>query len=218
MELIRERSANGQDAIVRRPRRAAGGGTVLKKSAVAVLATMLATYGGWYCQEKAAVGFCNIGREAKPLVNVNTDNLPPFALELIEPQCIPCPAHAYCHPNFEVTCEKDYKIQPHPLSLGGLLPFPPTCEPNQERARRMMMVTNQGIEVLRDRRAKFECGDLKDDKGKPAKSVELTADKLKDEVSKKRKRGMSDQEFADLWPAALGEIEKREEVEVNGHE
>jgi len=43
--------------------------------------------------------------------------------------------------------------------------------------------------------------------------VEINAEELKKEVSKKRRKGMGEAEFEELWFGAIGEIEGREEVE-----
>jgi len=111
----------------------------------------------------------------------------------------------------EVSCEQDFILTQHPLSLGGLWPLPPTCEPDGEKGRRVQAVAARAIEELRERRAKWECGSLVDDKGKEVK-VEMPEQELKKEVGKKRRRGMSEQEFEDLWQGALGEIMSRDEV------
>jgi hypothetical protein len=71
------------------------------------------------------------------------------------------------------------------------------------------------VEELRERRAKFECGDLVDEHGHHVSTPEIDAEELKREVSKKRRKGMSESEFEGLWGGALGEIEGREEVETN---
>lgn len=88
--------------------------------------------------------------------------------------------------------------------------MPPTCEPDSEKARRVKAVADKAVEELRDRRAKYECGQLKDD-GKAA-SPEIAESKLKEEVAKKRRKGLSDSEFDDLWKGAIGEIIDKEEV------
>ena len=99
-----------------------------------------------------------------------------------------------------------------PLSLGGLVPLPPTCEPDGEKVKRVQAVADKAIENLRERRAKFECNELVDETGKETPVVEIDEEDLKQEVSKKRRKGMSDAEFDDLWKGALGEIKGREEV------
>lgn len=69
------------------------------------------------------------------------------------------------------------------------------------------------MDALRERRAKWECGDLVDEKGIPELTVEIDAEALKKEMSKKRRKGMSAAEFEELWGGAIGEIEGRDEVE-----
>jgi hypothetical protein len=214
MELVRERSQNGQSAIV--PRRSAKKQPKGMSSAGpiwVVLLTLLGGYATWYRQEKLAVGYCGVGREPHHIVSDKVPQFPDWAIAIAEPQCESCPQHAYCYEQLKTKCEPDFVLKHHPLSLGGLIPLPPTCEPDGEKVRRIKVVADRAVEELRERRAKFECGDLVDEEGVPLASVEIDANDLKKEVSKKRRKGMSEAEFEDLWAGALGEIEGREEVE-----
>jgi len=97
--------------------------------------------------------------------------------------------------------------------------LPPTCEPDGEKVRRVKMVADKAVEELRDRRAKFECGELVDEQGAPDPVVEIEEDVLKQEVASKRSKKMGETEFEELWVAAIGEIRGREEVEskVDGY-
>lgn len=212
MELVRERSANGRNALgPRRPKKKPKAAGVAGPLWVVFL-TLLGGYATWYRQEKLAVGYCGVGRDAHQIVPSGVQ-LPDWALVLAEPQCEPCPQHAYCFEQFKTQCEPDFVLKPHPLSLGGLVPLPPTCEPDGEKVRRVKAVADRAVEELRERRAKFECGKLVDETGVPLPSAEIDAEELKKEVSKKRRKGMTEAEFEDLWVGALGEIEGREEVE-----
>lgn len=91
--------------------------------------------------------------------------------------------------------------------------MPPTCEPDGEKVRRVKMVADKAIEELRERRAKFECGELVDEQGVPEPMVEIEEDVLKEDVSQKRSKKMGAAEFEELWIAAIGEIRGREEIE-----
>ena len=112
----------------------------------------------------------------------------------------------------QVRCDPDFVLQSHPLSLGGLLPLPPTCEPDGEKVRKVQAVAERAVEELRDRRAKFECGELTDETGKALPTVEIEEPQLKAQVSQKRRRGMSAAEFEELWKGAIGEVLSRDEV------
>ncbi|KAF9889251.1 inner nuclear membrane protein enriched at telomere/subtelomere region [Aspergillus nanangensis] len=172
-----------------------------------VILSLFTSFGAWWRKEKIEMGFCGIG---KPTWSLSETKVPEWA-EVLEPQCEPCPPHAFCYPNFEVRCEHDFLLKAHPLSLGGLIPLPPTCEPDSEKARRVKAVADKAIEQLRDRRAKWECGELAD-VGKETAGPEISEPELREEVGKKRRKGMSDAEFDDLWKGALGEIIAKEEV------
>ncbi|KAF7543484.1 hypothetical protein G7Z17_g10700 [Cylindrodendrum hubeiense] len=174
---------------------------------------LLGAYLAWYRQEKIAVGYCGLGRPAQDIIPEDfplPDALRPF----IEPECELCPQHAYCYADFEVRCEANFVLEPHPLSLGGFVPLPPTCEPDGEKARRVQAVADKAIEELRDRRAKFECGELVNEEGQQEESPGIPEEELKATVSRKRSKRLNSDEFDELWAAAIGEVTARDEVEV----
>ncbi|KAL1906764.1 inner nuclear membrane protein enriched at telomere/subtelomere region [Sporothrix stenoceras] len=217
------RSGKTSKAVATRRRK--GVASALATPLLVLLLTLLGVYGAWYRQEKRAVGFCGLGRLAVPLLSEQIEKLEwlpgwvrdieiPNSLQVfIEPTCEPCPPHAFCYSDFTVRCENGYIEKPHPLALGGLVPLPPTCEPDGERARRVKAVADKAIEELRDRRAKWECGDLVDDDGQLPEDPAIDVPVLKEVISEKRSKKMSKEEFDDLWTAAIGDIESRDEVE-----
>ena len=234
LELVRERAAKGysgselipsrQSTVIRRRRKPAS--TVTKSVTWAVLLTLVGSIATWYRKEKIDIGYCGVGQPEWSLSNYNT-NIPTWMKDSLQPVCEPCPQHAFCYPDMEVKCEPDFVLKPHPLSLGGLIPLPPTCEPDGEKVRRVKAVADRAVEELRERRAAYECGEeVKQSDimnahdevktvvkaGKP--KLEIFEEALRHEVSKMRRKGMSDEEFNDLWQGALGEISGREEVEV----
>ncbi|TVY37513.1 Inner nuclear membrane protein [Lachnellula subtilissima] len=212
LELVRERSVNGIDALgPRRPKKQEDRKFNKKGPIWVALLTLLGGYATWYRQEKVAVGYCGVGRNAYEVIPKNMD-VPDWVRVMAEPECEACPQHAYCRSNLDTECEADFVLKPHPLSLGGLVPLPPTCEPDGEKVRRVKAVADKAINELRDRRAKWECGDLTDEAGSPEPTVEIDAEELKKEVSKKRRKGMGEEEFEELWAGAIGEIKGREEV------
>ncbi|KAE8442685.1 hypothetical protein EG329_002930 [Mollisiaceae sp. DMI_Dod_QoI] len=212
LELVRERAVNGENAVgPLRPKRKQTR-SISKKGPLSVaLLALLGGYAAWYRQEKVAVGYCGVGREATQVVPAGVE-VPDWVRILAEPQCEPCPQHAYCSENLETHCEADYVLKPHTLSLGGLVPLPPSCEPDGEKVRRVKAVADRAVEELRERRAKFECGELTNEAGLPEQTVEIDAEELKKEVSKKRRKGMGEAEFEELWAGAIGEIKGRDEV------
>jgi hypothetical protein len=135
-------------------------------------------------------------------------------MPFVEPECEPCPPHAYCYEDFTVRCEPDFILKPHPLSLGGVVPLPPTCEPDGEKVRRVQAVADKAVEELRYRRAKFECGEPAEPEGAPVDSPSIEEEELKEVLSQKRSKRMNAEEFDDLWTAAIGEVKARDEVQV----
>ncbi|KAI0175715.1 Man1-Src1p-C-terminal domain-containing protein [Hypoxylon sp. FL1284] len=228
LELAAEEVINGEKAVVagRQPRPSQPSriswGTLLSIFSV----TALSIYAGWYRQEKMAVGYCGVGQpESSIPTEIETPewaqsvlppqiSVPQSVIDTLEPECEPCPSHAYCFGDFSVRCEQDYILKPHPLSLGGIIPLPPTCEPDGLKVRRVQAVADKAVEELRERTAKYECGDAVDEEGAKLASPAVEEQELKEIISKKRSKKMNNQEFEDLWGSALGEIKDRDEVEV----
>jgi hypothetical protein len=211
LELVRDRAKAGElDILPPRRRRQRGKATSIKGFSLTLLATVLTTFGGLWTQEKFAVGYCGIGKESTSLAGVD---VPEWANALI-PQCEPCPPHATCYQKLELTCDRDFVKQDHPLSLGGLLPLPPTCEPDSEKTRRITLVADRGVQILRQRKAEFECGEP-DEAGKLVETPKVREVELKQELATMKRKGMSQEEFDDLWHSAIGEMVRREEIIEN---
>lgn len=210
---LEEAQSTGEVVPVSRKSRAPARQTSVLTPLFVLLMALLGAYGAWYRQEKLAVGYCGLGREAKSLLPPEI-TVPDAVLPFVEPQCEPCPPNAYCSEGFTVTCDKGFIQKPHPLSFGGLVPLPPTCEPDSEQERRVQAVADKAVEELRERRAKYECGDLVDEAGQQENSPAIAEEELKEAVSKKRNKRLSDQEFDDLWDKAIGKVTTRDEIEV----
>lgn len=115
----------------------------------------------------------------------------------------------------EVKCESDFVLQQHPFGAGGLLPVPPTCEPDSEKEKRVKVVADKAVEELRERRAEWECGeDVASGASSTPATLEIPEETLKLEVAKMRRKDMSPDQFENLWRGALGDIMGRDEVEV----
>lgn len=221
LALAQEDASRAQTAVVpHRQKRSGGFATPIW----VLFVTLLGAYGAWYRQEKVAVGYCGVGRPAQEIFPRHITyqeydlEVPEWAIKLAEPECEPCPNHAFCYADNSVRCEEDYILKPHPLSAGGLVPLPPTCEPDGEKVRRVKAVADKAVEELRERRAKFECGELVDENGQQPESAAIAVEELKEAVSEQRSKKLSKREFDDLWSAALGEIETRDEIEVERKE
>lgn len=211
---LEEAASKGEVAVPpRKATRKASRQTSLKTPFLVLFLTLLGAYSAWYRQEKIAVGYCGLGRPAQKIFPPEV-SVPESLLPFVEPQCDQCPPHAYCYENFEARCEPDFVLRPHPLSFGGLVPLPPTCEPDGEKARRVQAVADKAVEELRERRAKFECGELLDDEGNLQDTPSIDEEELKQTVSLKRSKKLNSAEFEDLWTAAIGEVTARDEIEA----
>lgn len=198
-ELIR---AEQSGELIPTPRRTARApGSAAKVGPFAVLAVLLGGVATWWRQEKLAVGYCGVGRPSTDLIQ--GVQVPEWA-EFIRPQCEPCPAHAYCGEQLEAVCEQGFVLTPHPLSFGGVVPLAPSCEPDSAKARKVNAVKERAVEELRQQNAKFECGE--------ASKPEIKETELKSIVSARKRKSMSNEEFEDLWAAAIPEIQKTEEI------
>lgn len=212
LELEQELAVMGDArAAAYRPKRE--GGLWLATPLKVLLTAVVVACALWYRQQKIAVGYCGLGRNTAQVFPSDL-SIPDWLRTVVEPECEACPPHAYCFEDFLVKCEQDYILTHHPLSLGGLIPLPPTCEPDGEKVRRVKAVADKAVEELRDRRAKYECGELTDEQGEQLESAFIDEQELKESISKKRGKRLNDREFDELWEAAIGEITNREEVEV----
>jgi len=211
LELAQERAKAGHtDLVPLRRKRAARSSTTVSKSAPwVVFLTLVVGYAAWWRHEKIEVGYCGLERPSS--MALRNIQLPDWA-SVLQPECESCPQHAYCYTGFEARCEPDFLLKAHPLAIGGIVPLPPTCEPDGEKVRRVKAVADRAVEELRERRAKWECGGLVDETGKEVPAVEIDEANLKKEVGKKRRRGMGEAEFEELWKGAIGEIVARDEV------
>jgi hypothetical protein len=151
-------------------------------------------------QEKLEVGYCGVGHPSTELAGVE---IPEWA-DAVRPHCEPCPPHAFCGEQLHTECENGFVLAHHPLSLGGLIPLPPTCEPDSARARKVNAVKERAVEELREQSAKYECGE--------ASKAEIRETDLKRAIATKRRKGMTNEEFEDLWSSAIGEIARVEEI------
>ncbi|KAF2676619.1 sister chromatid separation protein-like protein [Lentithecium fluviatile CBS 122367] len=209
LELVRERAKNGEVDILppRRRKQSSKAAGTIKAFSLTLLTTALAVFGGVWRQEKYAVGFCGVGQDSTSLAGVD---IPEFANALL-PRCEPCPPHAICYKNLEVQCDKDFVKKEHPLALGGLVPLPPTCEADTEKTRKVTMVANRAVQILRKRRAQYECGEP-DAEGNIVQNADVSVEDIKRDIFAQKVKSMSNEEFEDLFARAIGETKLREEV------
>lgn len=202
LDLVRSRAQNGERDILPPRRKKQPKKTGVSRAAPwTVLVAMLGGIATVWRQEKINVGYCGVGEPSTALAGVE---IPEWA-SFIQPQCEPCPQHAYCYEGLRTTCEQDFVLTPHPLSLGGLVPLAPTCEPDSDKVRKIKAVADHAVDnELRVRNAQYECGEIK--------SPDISEEELKQVVSAKRSRKMTDEEFNDLWEPAINEMLGREEV------
>jgi len=124
----------------------------------------------------------------------------------IRPACTPCPPHAQCLPNLEMRCNQDFLYKPHPFRFNGFLPLPGECIPDTNKQRRIAIVAERALNLLRDKAARVECED--------ETPVGIMEREIKAELLKYKSGTLTDDEFDQLFEAAIGELEKRDEVTI----
>lgn len=209
LELVRDRARAGEVDILP-PRRRRNGNKAtgtLKAMSGTLLLTAAAVFGGAWRQEKIAVGFCGIGHYPTGLAGLD---VPEWASGVL-PTCEPCPPHARCYRDLKLDCDTDFVKKAHPLSLNGLIPIPPTCEPDSTKTRNINNVAQKGVDILRERRAQYECGEP-DHQGNPIESPEVSEADLQRIMGSQKRKGMTDQEFNELFDRALPEMKLKDEV------
>lgn len=198
MDLVRAEQAGEVVPARRRPARPASTG--IKMAPPAILLVFLMVFAGMWSDEKFNVGYCGVG---VPRHRIADFEIPEWA-DPVRPTCEPCPPHATCGDRFETICDPGFVVAQHPLSLGGLLPFPPTCEPDSVRAQRVEKVKERAIQELREQNAHYECGE--------AASPEVKESELKSVVSSKKIKSMSQEDFDDLWAEVEDQLHKADEI------
>lgn len=180
----------------------------MKVAPWAITLAMIIGFGTVWRQEKLRLGYCGLEAPSSVLGGVQ---IPDWA-SFLRPQCESCPQHAYCYPELRTVCETGFVEVPHPLTFRGLVPLAPTCEPDTDAMIKVRRVADRAVEHLREKNAKWECGESIDEDGNKIDSPAIAESELKDEISKKRKKGMSQNDFDNIWDNAIGEVLGREEV------
>lgn len=174
-----------------------------------IVVGLIGTYLWWWCQQRIEVGYCNVGFVSDDHYTPNEDaSLQDQILDIVSPKCVPCPNHATCYPHFKLVCDEDFLYMDHPLSFGGRIPLVPSCVPDTEKQRRVMVLVNKALDVLRQLNAEGECGTS-------TKPATVDRDELKQMISEMKAETLSDEEFDDLWNHAIRDIEAADDVIVS---
>jgi hypothetical protein len=201
-ELVRAQQAG--ELVPVQPRARRNTSKTARNGVSAVMLAILTGVAALWGQEKFQVGYCGVGQPSREIAGVE---LPEWA-DVLRPECEICPPHAICNDRLATTCEPGFVLTQHPLSLNGLLPIPPTCEPDSARTKRVNNAKQSVVEVLRKANANYECGD--------AASPEVREEDLKTAFKTRARsaKKMSNEEFEDLWNSAIGEVRAADEISV----
>ncbi|KEQ89835.1 hypothetical protein M438DRAFT_361276 [Aureobasidium pullulans EXF-150] len=199
-DLIKAQEENPRTALSRVPRKRRPRSGAAKAAPWTILLTMLVGVAAVWRQEKVKVGFCGIGEPSTALAGVQ---IPEWA-SFLQPECEPCPMHAECRENLHIVCDDGFVPVLHPLALGGLVPVPPTCEPDSDKLRKITALTNHAVEtVLRKANAAYECGETK--------TPYVSEPDLKTTITKK---GKNMKDIFELIDQAINDVPKRDEVKT----
>lgn len=197
-ELVQAEQA-GQVVPARRKTRSSASGAA-STGTLAFLGAILAGFSFLWSQEKFEVGYCGVGQ---PSLQIAGTEIPEWA-DILRPECEPCPPHAICNERLETVCEPGFVLSQHPLSFGGYLPIPPSCEPDSTRARKVNAVKERAVEELREQNARYECGE--------AGTPDIQETDLKHAIGSRKTKSMSNEEFEDIWANAFGDILSEDEI------
>ncbi|KAG9737278.1 hypothetical protein KCU75_g17041, partial [Aureobasidium melanogenum] len=199
-ELIKAQEENPSSALSRVPRKQKPRSGAAKAGFTTVFFTILVAVAAVWRQEKIKVGFCGIGQPSETFAGAD---IPEWA-SFLKPECEPCPMHAECRENLHIVCDDGFVPVSHPLALGGLVPIPPTCEPDSEKLRKITALTSHAVEtVLREANAKYECGETR--------TPYVTEPQLKATIAAK---GKNMKDILDLIDQAIDDVPKRDEVKT----
>lgn len=174
--------------------------------------SLLCGYVTWWCQERFNVGYCNVGfiSDDSSLEDEYYNDKNPLELlnDYLQPKCVPCPPHATCYPNFKAICDEDFKYRENVFSFSGFLPIAPSCLPDTEKQQRIMALSNRAKQILRQRNADVECGNIE------ATTAAIEEDDLRDLLYKDKKGEISDEEWNDLWRHAIKDLDNEDDIIV----
>jgi hypothetical protein len=199
-ELVKTQQSNPRNALSRVPRKRRPRSGAAKAAPWTILVTMLAGVAAVWRQEKIKVGFCGIGEPSTALAGVQ---IPDWA-SFMQPECEPCPMHAECRENLRIVCDDGFVAVSHPLTLGGLVPVPPTCEPDSQKLLKTNALTSHAVEkVLREANAKYECGETK--------TPYVSEPEIKANLAEK---GKNMKDILELIDQAIDDVPQRDEVKT----
>lgn len=190
-----------------------------KALGLSLLVILISSFTRWWIVEKFEAGYCEAGfvRWKPYYAHITPVKFEEYfdkeyildqanqLLDYVRPECQPCPTHAVCYSGFKAECEPGF-VQETSL-LAKYLPIAPTCKPDTQKQKRVAMLTQKALAILRDRNVQVECGS-------ELTNAAIEQNDLRDILYDMKAESLSDIEFSDLWSQAIGDIENEEEVIV----
>lgn len=186
--------------------------SLIKFFVIFVFGSFLIILLGIWREETIRLGYCDVEIQETPNIYSSIrKKIPKMLFDNLFIYCKPCPNHAICYPNYKLVCKKDYILAPNIFSLNGLIPITPSCIPDTEKLRKVHIIVNEAIEILRDKNAKLECGSLKLLKGEKEGVLEEDLEKYLWEM---KSPNIDNHQFQELLSDALEDITTYDEISV----
>ncbi|CCD26362.1 Heh2p NDAI_0H01880 [Naumovozyma dairenensis CBS 421] len=168
----------------------------------------------WYREERILVGYC--GHESVQSILSLSIESPFFScldtiLSPFKPKCLPCPANAICHSNLATECIPHYETSAFSslLSLYGLIPLPPSCEPIEtEKSKELNQITSELLSVLHHQNAHLECGNSADNGLSGMNEGELY-----NEFMSYRSPWINKEQYSELWVRVKAKLKNSKDIE-----
>ncbi|VEU22534.1 DEKNAAC103370 [Brettanomyces naardenensis] len=127
------------------------------------------------------------------------DKAEAYLTEQLAPQCATCPEHGTCYENSELVCDNHYTVS-HPLrSLLGLIPNEEECVYDEYAEKKMQLLTEYTLKLLRKRDGE-----------------QLSLDELHTYLKATKPSYMSNKEFEEYWNQFINyDISKEPEIKID---
>lgn len=176
-----------------------------------------AMFGYWYREQTILIGYC--GHEIdKPTIPRQSDTpaliskLGDYLDNNFKPSCVPCPQHARCFTHLELGCYEDF-VESKPWYYQYWPVFDPRakrCIPDTKKAKKVELMIDEALDLLRARNANIQCGLTAVDNFEAG----IEVNELHDLLLALKAPYITEEEFEDLWKRSVVELEKEPEITV----
>ncbi|SMN20977.1 similar to Saccharomyces cerevisiae YDR458C HEH2 Inner nuclear membrane (INM) protein [Maudiozyma saulgeensis] len=168
----------------------------------------------WGREQRIQVGFCGNELALKSIAGRFPENhtfqlIDQYLEKTMKPDCLPCPENAVCSSKLQMECVDGFNYAQSPFSLGGLIPIPGKCIPDDSEERAFTKVVDYIMKYLRNKNTAVECGNGENDMASGISEEELYEYVFED-ISEEFE--LSKEKISQLWSVALEKINDFPEV------